>query len=143
MFLFKIYFIIINSVFICYSYRIAIVGDVGLNVDARKNLLLIKKEADVLIHNGDFDYISNPKRWNQFLDETVGKKFPIYAVLGNHELGNNEDDQKLALKYIQYHKKRMNIIQLHCSKDTIYLVKSNCMYKNVQIIQVAIGIRFF
>ena len=66
---------------------VAFIGDQGVGDDARAVLELIRGEgADMVIHQGDFDYKNDPARWDRQIDETLGEGFPYFASVGNHDV---------------------------------------------------------
>jgi hypothetical protein len=73
----------------------ALVGDTSLSVDTAMLFSITSKlKPDLLVLNGDFDYISNPKRWKEFLTSYIDpSEISILAVLGNHDEYSYKDYQ--------------------------------------------------
>lgn len=69
------------------NLTIAFLGDQGLGANARAVLRLVKSEgADMVLHQGDFDYEDDPQAWMAQIDAVLGPDFPYFAVVGNHDL---------------------------------------------------------
>jgi hypothetical protein len=67
--------------------KLAFLGDQGLGSDAEAVLdLLVAEGAEALVHLGDFDYEDDPRDWEALLDEHLGRDFPVFAVVGNHDV---------------------------------------------------------
>ena len=65
---------------------IAFIGDQGLGKDAEDVLDLIKDEgADAVLHGGDFDYDDDPEAWEDMIDDILGRDFPYFGTVGNHD----------------------------------------------------------
>ncbi len=68
--------------------KVAFIGDQGRRRGARAVLRLIAAEgADMVLHQGDFDYDSNPSGWDAMITEALGADFPYFASVGNHDKG--------------------------------------------------------
>jgi hypothetical protein len=68
------------------NLTIAFIGDQGLGANARAVLALIESErADAVLHQGDFDYQSDPVAWEAQIDAVLGPNFPYFASAGNHD----------------------------------------------------------
>ena len=53
----------------------------------RAVLQLIRNEgADLVLHQGDFDYRNDPSIWIDQIDDVLGPDFPYLASIGNHDL---------------------------------------------------------
>jgi hypothetical protein len=69
------------------DFKVAFIGDMGLNGDSRAVLQMIKDEGtDMVLHQGDFDYRDDPDRWDQMINDILGPNFPYFASIGNHDL---------------------------------------------------------
>ena len=65
---------------------VAFIGDQGSGSDARSVLELIRNEgADMVLHQGDFDYGDDPDTWDQLITDVLGRDFPYFASVGNHD----------------------------------------------------------
>jgi hypothetical protein len=68
------------------DFMIAFIGDQGLTDNSREVLQLIKDEgADMVLHQGDFDYKDDPEAWDQMINDILGPNFPYFASIGNHD----------------------------------------------------------
>lgn len=68
------------------NFTIAFIGDQGYGEDSKAVLRLIKTEgADVVLHQGDFDYRDCPDCWDQQINDVLGPEFPYFSVIGNHD----------------------------------------------------------
>src|SRR3989442_4808070 len=66
--------------------RVAFIGDSGNGVDSRGVLEHIKAErADLVLHQGDFDYAENARGFFGTIDSILGPDFPYFASVGNHD----------------------------------------------------------
>jgi hypothetical protein len=65
---------------------VAFIGDQGSGTDARSVLELIRDEgANMVLHQGDFDYEDDPDSWDQLITDVLGRDFPYFASVGNHD----------------------------------------------------------
>lgn len=68
------------------NFTVAFLGDQGLGANAEAVLRLVKSEgADIVLHQGDFDYGDDPQAWMAQIDAVLGPDFPYFAVVGNHD----------------------------------------------------------
>ena len=73
--------------------KIAFIGDQGPSTSEEEGgdkapevLQLIKDEgADVVVHQGDFDYDHDPEEWDGLISKVLGKDFPYFGSAGNHD----------------------------------------------------------
>jgi hypothetical protein len=66
--------------------KAAFIGDQGLGGDAEATLQLIKDEgADLIVHQGDFDYDDDPQAWDGQITSILSDDFPYFASVGNHD----------------------------------------------------------
>jgi len=78
-----------SSVATAPNLRIAFIGDVGNGSNQRAVLSLIKSEgAQAVLHQGDFDYHSDPIGFWSSVDNILGVDFPYFVSVGNHDVGN-------------------------------------------------------
>jgi hypothetical protein len=106
------------------NFKVAFIGDQGLGENSRAVLQLIKEEgADMVIHSGDFDYESNPDKWDQQINDVLGPGFPYFASVGNHDVRKWSGYQKKL-------KDRLDRVNgASCEGDLG--VKSACTYKGL------------
>ncbi len=116
------------------NFTVAFIGDHGLGNNAKEVLRLIKNEnADMVLHQGDFDYENNPGKWDQQINEILGPEFPYFASIGNHELVLWKDYQK------KLYSRLSKIKGAKCIGDLG--VASACYYKGLFFILSGVGTR--
>jgi len=65
---------------------VAFIADQGSGREAEAVLQLIKAEgADLVLHQGDFDYHDDPDSWDAMITGVLGADFPYFASVGNHD----------------------------------------------------------
>ncbi len=70
------------------NLKVAFIGDQGDGGDAVAVLELIRDEgADMVLHQGDFDYADDPDAWDTMISSVLGADFPYFASVGNHDDG--------------------------------------------------------
>ncbi|PYM35040.1 MAG: hypothetical protein DME15_07185, partial [Candidatus Rokuibacteriota bacterium] len=63
--------------------KVAFIGDTGNGAGFRRVLELIKSEgAHLVLHQGDFDYDGNARKFLQTIDSVLGPTFPYLASVG-------------------------------------------------------------
>ncbi len=68
------------------NLRVAFIGDSANGSELKSVLKLIKSEnADMVIHEGDFDYSSKPDAFFATIDQELGASYPYFAAVGNHD----------------------------------------------------------
>ena len=68
------------------NLKVAFIGDQGHGSGANAVLTLIKDEgAQMVLHQGDFDYANNPTAWDNRITRVLGANFPYFASVGNHD----------------------------------------------------------
>jgi len=68
------------------NLKVAFIGDQGVNENAASVLELILSEgADMVLHQGDFDYHDDPDLWDAQINKILGDDFPYFASIGNHD----------------------------------------------------------
>jgi len=103
---------------------VAFLGDQGIGEDARRVLRLVKDEgADMLLLLGDFDYEDDPVAWNATLDEVLGPDFPVFAVVGNHDVARWDAYQHLLEERLR------RIKGARCAGE--YGVNAACEYRGL------------
>ena len=115
--------------------KVAFVGDQGTGGNAQAVLSLVASEGtDLLLLQGDLGYYENTASdWEANLVNELGADFPVLTVVGNHE--NYEWPA-----YQRYIKQRIDRVPgLSCTGNAG--VKAACQFKNIEVVQVAPGIR--
>jgi hypothetical protein len=116
--------------------RVALLGDQGVKVEARAVLqLIVAEQADALIHLGDFAYRgATPSDWAAQLDEVLGPDFPVFAVIGNHDV----PDWEGALGFLEHLRVRLGRIRdAECSGD--YGVNASCTFRGLFFVLSGVG----
>jgi hypothetical protein len=68
------------------DFKVALIGDQGLSPHSSAVLQLIKDEgAQMVLHQGDFDYGEDPDAWDQLISDILGPNFPYFASMGNND----------------------------------------------------------
>jgi hypothetical protein len=116
------------------NFKIAFIGDQGHGASGRAVLTLIKNEAaDLVMHQGDFDYDDDPAAWDAQINDVLGSNFPYFASIGNHD----EAEWSGANGYQQFLKNRLNRLGITWEGDLG--VKSTVKYNGIFMIFVAPG----
>jgi predicted phosphodiesterase len=112
--------------------KVAFIGDQGYGKDAEAVLkLILNEEADMVLHQGDFDYSDNPDLWMEQIDNILGSSFPYFASVGNHDVTVWKEYQKKLVSRLD------NINGATCTGD--YGVNSACTYKDIFFVLSGIG----
>ena len=115
------------------EFRVAFIGDQGLGPDAITVLNLIKDEgAQIVLHQGDFDYVDNPDAWDKQISDVLGSDFPYFASIGNHDVIELSGYQEKLYDRLE---KNPDVV---CNGDLG--VKSSCTYKGLFFILAAPGL---
>ena len=114
---------------------VAFIGDQGLTKNSRAVLRMIKQQgADMVLHQGDFDYKKNPDAWDAMINDILGEDFPYFASIGNHDRkawhGARGYQAKLRARLARIEGAR-------CSGDLG--VRSACSYRGLFFILSGIG----
>ncbi|MGH7492559.1 MAG: DUF7594 domain-containing protein [bacterium] len=111
------------------NFKIAFIGDQGLNSDSRAVLNLIKSEgAQAVLHQGDFDYSDDPDAWENQINSILGANFPYFASAGNH-------DEAEWPGYQQHMENRLNRLGITWNGELG--ARSSLTYRGIYIILVA------
>lgn len=116
------------------NFKIAFIGDQGYGANARAVLTLIKNEgADLIMHQGDFDYNDDPAAWDAQINDILGSNFPYFASVGNHD----EAKWSGTNGYQRFLKNRLNRLRIAWKGDLG--VKSTIKYKGIFMVFVGPG----
>jgi hypothetical protein len=111
------------------NFKIAFIGDQGSDANAKAVLTLIKNEgADLVLHQGDFDYNDDPAAWDAQINDMLGQNFPYFASVGNHD----ESAWSGTNGYQQLLKDRLNRLGIAWQGDLG--VQSTIKYKGIFIV---------
>lgn len=116
------------------NFKIAFIGDQGYGANGRAVLALIKSEgADLVMHQGDFDYNDDPAAWDAQINDVLGSDFPYFASIGNHD----EAKWSGTNGYQQFLQNRLNRLGISWEGDLG--VKSTIKYKGIFMVFVGPG----
>ena len=112
--------------------RVAFIADQGNTAESIAVLNLIKHEgAQMVLHQGDFDYYDNPDAWDRTISNVLGDNFPYFASIGHHDMKAwNGYQEKL------YDRLKKNP-DAKCIGDLG--IKSSCTYKGLFFLLMAPG----
>jgi hypothetical protein len=115
------------------NFKVAFIGDQGSGPNSVSVLQLIKNEgAQMVLHQGDFDYRNNPNAWDAQISDVLGDDFAYFASVGNMDGVWDEYQQKLQ--------ERLDRISgAVCTGDLG--AKSSCTYQGLFFILVSPGIQ--
>jgi len=113
--------------------KVAFIGDQGTNPFTTIRVLqMIKNEgADMVIHQGDFDYVDNPTVWDNNINTYLGPSFPYFASVGNHDVAAWSG-------YQQKLQDRLNLIPGAVCTGNLG-VNSSCHYQGLFFILSGVG----
>lgn len=109
------------------NLKVAFIGDQGNGAAALAVLGLIRDEdADMVLHQGDFDYEDDPEMWDATITGVLGDDFPYFASVGNHD----EDSFRGSGGYQEKLSRRLGRVSgASCIGDLG--VKSACRYQGL------------
>ena len=119
-----------------YPVRLGLIGDQGIGKHPKQVLRLIRDYgAQAILHAGDFDYTDSPKQFMKQHQKVMGKRFPMLAAVGNHDItkwgGSNGYQDRLM---------RLNSksgLSKHCSGE--YGVNMVCDLNGIIVVVSGIG----
>ncbi len=114
---------------------VAFIGDQGNGSSADAVLNLIKNEgAAATVHNGDFDYASNPTAFENRVNNILGANYPYFAVIGNHDApawnGTSGYGAKIAARVAR-------VPEMQCTGNPG--VKADCYFRGLHLVQSCVG----
>ena len=114
------------------NFKVAFIGDQGLGPNSVSVLKLIENEdADMVLHQGDFEYSDNPDAWDQQINDVLDDDFPYFASIGNHDLVAWDGYQQKLIERLG------KISDASCTGDLG--VKSSCTYRGLFFILSGVG----
>lgn len=114
---------------------VAFIGDQGANGMSDAVLELIRAEgAAAVIHNGDFDYESDPSAWNARIDRILGPSYPYFAIVGNHDASAWDGPDGYASFIAARHAR---VADMACEGELG--VKAICHFRGLQIVESCVG----
>jgi hypothetical protein len=71
------------------NLRVAFIGDSAMGTNFTAVLQMIQAEgADLIIHEGDFDYADNPNGFFSTVNAAIGPNYPYLMAVGNHDFAS-------------------------------------------------------
>ena len=118
------------------NLKIAFFGDQSMRPEARAVLSLVAREkADAVIHLGDFAYDeAMPEQWEAQIDSALGKNFPYFAVVGNHDVANWAGPNGFAQRL---NARLSHMADARCEGE--YGVDSICNFRGLHFVLSGIG----
>lgn len=114
---------------------VAFIGDQGATSNSTAVLELIRNEgAAAVVHNGDFDYASNPTAWDDRITSVLGAAYPYFAVIGNHDAAAWASTNGYAAKIAARHARNPEMV---CTGELG--VRANCNFRGLQLIETCVG----
>lgn len=118
------------------NLKVAFIGDQGLDEGSQAVLKLIRAEgADMVLHQGDFDYEHNPAAWDEQISQILGENFPLFASVGNHDI--EKDKWATAGGYQQKLRERLARTDAQCVGDLG--VNAACNYRGLFFVLSGVG----
>jgi hypothetical protein len=69
--------------------KVCFLGDSNTNANAAASIGECKSAGvNAIVHTGDLDYQNSPTIWENFINTEVGRNYPYFYVLGNHDTAN-------------------------------------------------------
>ncbi len=114
---------------------VAFMADQGSGDGARAVLQLIKAEgAEMVLHQGDFDYRADPDAWDALITSVLGAEFPYFASIGNHDTKRFYGSDGYQAKLMN---RLNNISGAHCVGDLG--VQSACAFRGLFFVLSGVG----
>ncbi len=115
------------------AVKVAFIGDQEFGSNAVAVLELIKDEgADIVLHQGDFDYRDDPDAWDDQITSILGADFPYFGSLGNHDVCCIPQYQQVVQDRLA------RVPGVSCEGDL--LIQSTCTYRGLYMVFVAPGV---
>jgi predicted phosphodiesterase len=124
------------------NFKVAIIGDSGKGEGFARVLRLIKKEeAQMVLHLGDLAYEEGhrnaPLEWNQQVDDNLGRTFPYFILIGNHDVKEWSQYRRLFRGRLT-HLPDATCRSAHGDDDLG--IKSSCVYNELFFVLSGIGV---
>jgi Calcineurin-like phosphoesterase len=117
------------------NLKVAFIGDQATGPDALAVLQLIRDEgADMVLHQGDFDYEDDATLWDDNITSVLGENFPYFASVGNHDESNFSGPGGYQEKLAQ---RLARVPDAVCTGDLG--VNSSCRYKGLFFVLSGVG----
>lgn len=117
------------------DFKVAFIGDLGVGSKSKKVLRLIRDEkAQLILHQGDFDYRNNPAAWETMVDSILGSDFPYIASAGNHDAQDWFPANGFRDRLNQ---RAARVAGMSCTGD--HGVNGVCVYKGMMFVTSGVG----
>jgi hypothetical protein len=118
------------------NLKVAFIGDSGYGDNFRQVLQLIRDEgADIVLHQGDFDYSGDPDGFFAAIDSVLGPDFPYFASVGNHDDGSwNTGCSDAQGCYAEYLIDRMNALGIVPDEPNLNDQKYAIQYQGLEMV---------
>lgn len=111
---------------------VALVGDQGTGSDTKAVYeLLLAEKADLVILLGDFDYKNDPAAWESEMKSVLPDEFPVFAVVGNHDVKAWKGYQSRLLA------RQKQVQGAVCTGD--FGVDASCTYRGLHFVLSGLG----
>jgi len=112
--------------------KVAFIADQGIEDSSRAVLTLIQDEnAEMVLHQGDLDYIDSPDQWDQMITDILGIDFPYFVSVGNHDVKEWDRYANLLSTRI------LRVSQADCNGDIG--INMACSYRGLFFVLSGIG----
>lgn len=120
--------------------KIAFLADAGLNQASSRVLQLIKDEGcDIVLHQGDLDYMGKAQEFFASVDDVLGKDFPYFITMGNYESKRGKGREVAWDAYYNVFKARLKRVKdVKCA--VVAFRNLACEYEGVSFVTSAIGV---
>lgn len=85
----------------------------------------------MVLHQGDFDYLDDPEKWDGQINEILGEDFPYFASVGNHDVKKWSGYQQKLIQRLE------RIDDENCTGDIG--VNAACTYQGIFFVLSGIG----
>ena len=118
------------------NYKVAFIGDSGYGTNFEAVLNLIKsEETDLVLQQGDFDYIDAPTTFFGQIDAILGSDFPYLASVGNHDDQSwNSDCGNVSGCYSNFLTDRMALLNIVPDNPDLDDQKYTVDYQGLKIV---------
>lgn len=118
------------------NLKLAFFGDQGVNAQAQRLLeLVVDEKVDALVVLGDLSYgDATPVAWEAQLNNALGEDFPVFVVVGNHDLVDWDGENGFAALT---RKRLTRMPDAHCEGE--YSVKAKCTFRGLSFVMSGVG----
>jgi len=118
------------------NLKVAFLGDQGLGQNPANVMKMIRDwNADAMVSVGDFDYEDSPDQFIKMIDSVFEPTFPIFAVVGNHDIVKWGGDKGYSAQ-LQSRLNKSGVLST-CSGD--FGVNGVCRWNGLQLLLSGVG----